>query len=501
MTSGATVPPLRDYQADLIAQAREALRGARRVCLQLPTGGGKTVIGASIARASAAKAKRSLFLVHRDRLATQTVRTFDGFGIAPGVIAAGRSMADRLVQVGMVQTVARRLERLRPPDLIFIDEAHHAPAGSWAKILEAFPSAAVIGLTATPERLDGRGLDDSFDRLVCGPDVRTLIDRGYLADYAYLAPPQRIDLSGVRSRAGDFAVNELGLAMDKATITGDAVEHYARHLAGRPAIAFCVTLAHAAHVAEAFRSRGFRAASIDGSLPEADRERLMGDLAAGRLNVLTSCELISEGVDVPAVGGVILLRPTRSLAMFLQQVGRGLRPKPDGSSAVILDHVGNCHRHGMPDTARCWSLNGRPKRAQSPGVRQCSRCFKVFPPGGVICAEPDSECPLSGEAHGGGGRAAPDTVDGQLERLTQDVLAARRPDWAEGIDLLTARGAVFKRLVRLADTRAKLQQIADVRGYKPGWVHMVMVDREAGRPGRLPSALDETVAALNREVA
>ena len=461
---------LRPYQTQLVADMRAGLRGAPAILVVLPTGGGKTVIASFVAESSAGRGRRSLFLVHRQRLVTQTSLTFDQFGIRHGLISRGHSMTDDPVQIGMVQTVARRLNRVIPPDLIFVDEAHHTTAGSWRKVIDAFPDAARVGLTATPERLDGKGLNDCYSAIVEGPPMRELIQGGFLAPYEYLAPPQVVDLSAVHTRAGDFATDELAVAMDKAVITGDAAAHYGRYLNGRPAIAFCCTVAHAEHVASAFRAQGWRAASVDGRMPEADREERLNGLANGTLNVLTSCELISEGVDVPAVAGAILLRPTKSLTMFLQQVGRALRPKPDGGRAVILDHVGNCHRHGLPDAPRGWSLEGRKKRAAGPGVRTCETCFAVVAKGDPVECDADP-CPLQYEGGAGGGQTDPVEVDGELEAVA-DPLA-----WADGYDIRAARGRAWFELLELADTKEKLDMIARARGYKRGWVQHVLRER------------------------
>jgi DNA repair protein RadD len=331
-------------------------------------------------------------------------------------------------------------------------------------------------VTATPQRLDGKGLGTAFDVIVEGPQVRDLIGAGHLSRFDYLAPPSRADLSGVSTRMGDFDRAEAARIMDQAVITGDAVEHYARHLNGRPAIAFCISVEHAEHVAEMFRSRGWRAASVDGSMEPERRRGLIADLGRGRLNVLTSCELISEGVDVPVVAGALLLRPTKSLSMFLQQIGRCLRLKPDGSAAVILDHVGNVERHGLPDAPRAWSLAGRDKREGAPPNRTCGLCFKVVPIGCTPECDMGSDCGLAAE--GAGGRPELQQVDGELVRYSDPHA------WTGGIDMRTARGRDWFTLLERCDGHAeRFEQIAKARGYKRGWVKHAMSERKAGRTG------------------
>jgi superfamily II DNA or RNA helicase len=379
---------LRDYQADCIHDIREAYRAGRRSPLLVsPTGSGKTVMFAYIANGTSRKGNRVLILVHRQELVDQTVRTLHAFKVDHGVIAAGRS-PDRThaVQVGSVQTVVRRLDYFRP-DLIIIDEAHHGTAGSWRKVIDANPQARILGVTATPERLDGKGLKDVFDDLIRGPEVSWLIDNGHLCRPRYYAPPQAANLSALHMRGGDFAKEELAKAMDDRAITGDAVEHYARTCGGAPAVAFCVSVAHAQHVAEQFQSAGFRADVLDGTLDRDTRRDRVKALGDGRLNVLTSCEIINEGFDLPIVTAAILLRPTMSLGLHLQQIGRVLRPAPGKERSIILDHVGNLARHGFAEDERDWSLDGRKKKKRKAKdddeeitVRQCPHCFCAHAP-------------------------------------------------------------------------------------------------------------------------
>lgn len=460
------IPTLRPYQETAVAAIRAAFGGGRRrVLFVLPTGGGKTVIFSHIVAGAVGKGRRALIVAHRREIVRQISRSLGDLGVRHGMIAPGHTMTADPVQVGMIQTIARRLDEVTPPNLLIVDEAHHVVAGSWRKATVRFKpfGTKTLGVTATPERLDGRGLGEDFDVLVEGPQTHDLIALGNLASFTYLAPPAAADLTAVRTRMGDYAVDDLAKVMDRATVTGDAVGHYREHLAGRPAIAFCVTVDHARHVAEQFRSAGIRAACVDGSMEASARTRLIADLGCGSLDVLTSCELISEGVDVPVVAGAILLRPTKSLALFLQQIGRCLRPKPDGARAVILDHVGNVHRHGLPDAPRSWSLDSRKKRATpiSP-VRVCNVCFGTFAAG----MKPDCDVEVCGLAAGEGpGRAAPRQVDGMLAEVSD------RPAWAGGCSLTLARGAEWKALlVAAAGDEMRLREIAKARGFHHGWV-------------------------------
>lgn len=417
---------LRPYQERIIAEVRQVIsQGSRAPLIVSPTGSGKTVMFSHIADGAGRKQKRVWILVHRAELVDQTSRTMREIGIHHGVIAAGWPV-DPLphVQVVSVQTVVRRTGGLVPPDVIIVDECHHAAAGTWGKILQAFPKAIRLGFTATPERLDGKGLADAFDCLIRGPEVAWLIEQGFLTQPKYYAPPNQLNLDGLQVRAGDYARDETAAMMDKPSITGDAVAHYQRICPGVPAVAFCASVAHAEHVAQAFAAAGYRAATIDGTLDRQERRQRVRGLADGSLQILTSCEIISEGFDIPVVSAAILLRPTKSLGMHLQQVGRVLRIAPGKERAIILDHVGNCLRHGLAEEEREWSLEGRKKRKKkagedddAPPVRQCPKCYS--------CHVPAPICPECGHLYEVKKREL-EQKDGELVELNAAWMAKQR---------------------------------------------------------------------------
>lgn len=386
---------LRPYQEQGVAEIRlQYMQGRKSVLFVLPTGGGKTVCFCYIAEQASRKGNRICILVHRDELVDQTSRSLSDIGVRHGVIAAHRSMdLSCAVQVASVWTLARRLHRI-PPDffqLIIVDEAHHAVAGSWAKVIDHYRNARVLGVTATPERLDGKGLSGSFDEMVAGPDTAWLTAQGFLAPAKVFAPPGKIDTSKLRTRMGDFRMDDAERQLEEGGIMGDAVTHYRRHIFPGTAIAFCCSVAHAEAVAEAFAREGYRARSIDGTMDKAERRRLIRGLGTGEVQVLTSCMIISEGTDVPSVTGAILLRPTQSVSLYLQMVGRCLRPAPGKTHAVINDHVGNSHRHGLPTDPREWSLEGRQKREReaSAPIKVCPGCFACIPSAARTCPECD----------------------------------------------------------------------------------------------------------------
>jgi len=458
---------LRPYQVRAADAIRaEYVAGRRAVLLALPTGGGKTAIFCWIAEQVAAKQRRINILVHRQELLRQTSEHLDTLGVSHGIIAPGHTMTGDLVQVSSVQTLARRLRRVSEPDLLIIDEAHHAQAGTWRRIVDTWRACLILGVTATPCRLDGKGLGvgagGCFETLIEGPSVADLIEAGHLSQPIVYAPPTDINLVGLRTAGGDYLQRDLAVRVDTATITGCAVEHYGRICPGVPAIAFCASVRHAEHVAEQFAAAGWAAASLTGDHDDRTRKYRVAALGSGGLQVLTSCEIISEGTDIPVVTAAILLRPTQSLGLYLQQAGRCLRPHASKTNAIILDHAGNCYRHGLPDDSRSWGLAGIDKRRigaqkQSARIRQCERCYAVF---SILL----THCPQCGFAVAFASREIKQ-VDGTLQVVSAEALAKR-----------DARQEVGR-----ADSLDALEEIARRRGYKPGWAQIVWACRQRRR--------------------
>jgi superfamily II DNA or RNA helicase len=450
----------------MVDRTRAALRTSRTVLIQLPTGGGKTAISGFMSGSAAGKGHRVAFLCHRRELVRQTCETYDRVGIPYGIIAAGFTGDRRqAVQICSIPTLAKRLDLAGDFNVMIWDEAHHIAAGTWAEIMAAFPNAKHIGLTATPERLDGTGLGRWFETLVSGPSVSWLIEQGFLAPYRLYAPPSDLDLTGVKRRGGDFAKDEVSARIAKSSITGDAVDHYTRLAAGRRAIAFCASIKHSVSVAEKFQAAGYTALHIDGTTEAGERDAALRAFAAGRIQVLTSVDLVSEGLDIPAIEVAILLRPTQSLGLYLQQVGRSLRPAPGKSEALVLDHAGNALRHGLPDDEREWSLAGRVKRKAgagggetAPPARQCPACFAVHAPA--------ERCPRCGHEYPVLGRTI-EQLEGELLEIDRATLAAR--------------AASQQRIEQgKAQTLDDLVRLARLRGYRNahGWAQAVFKARQ-----------------------
>ena len=368
---------LRPYQTDIVEGCRAAFRaGSNSALVQLATGGGKTVLGSFMVHGSSRKGLVCWWLVHRRELLSQASRTFYSMGIEHGFIAGGRPTdATNRVQVGSVQTVARRLGDLPPPDLIVFDEAHHTGAAQWQQIYDRFPAARKIGLTATPWRLDGVGLGRWFETMIQGPTVADLIATGSLSPYRLFAPSS-VDTSAVSIAMGDFKRDQLAELMDKPSITGDAVQHYLRLARGKRAVAFAVSIEHSRHIAAQFQLAGIAAEHVDGTMATDQRDAAVQRFISGETLILSNAELFGEGFDVPAIEAAILLRPTKSLSLHLQQVGRALRPCDGKAEAIILDHAANSLTHGLPDDDREWLLEDRIRKrkgeASAVPVRQCS---------------------------------------------------------------------------------------------------------------------------------
>jgi DNA repair protein RadD len=374
---------LRPYQSKAVEEIRDQYRnGKKSTLLVLPTGGGKTIVFSYICKAAIDKNKKVLILVHRDSLFKQTSKTLQTFNVQHGLIGAGYSANyNYTCQVAKIGSLINRMQYFNP-DLIIVDEAHHAVSPTYKKIIQYYNKASILGVTATPCRTDGTGLGDVFNSIVIGSSIQELTDLGYLVRPRIFIPPNNLQLGRVKVTAGDYNKKELEQEINKSAITGNAVEHYRMLCDGVPAVVFCVSVKHSIDVANEFKSAGYSAESIDGSMQQKDIDRILSDLASSRLQIVTSCDLISEGTDIPAIGCAILLRPTKSESLYLQQVGRALRTCDGKDSCIILDHVNNVKDHGHPLADRDWSLDGKKKKKKKdsePDIKfkVCQKCYFV----------------------------------------------------------------------------------------------------------------------------
>ena len=383
---------LRDYQVEAITNVKKSfLNDAKSVLLTLPTGAGKTVIFSQITKLAKSKGSNVLILVHRKELIDQAGDKLTKANVKYGIIAAGHKPIDSNVQVASVQTLINRLNNLWIPSIIIIDEAHHAVASSWQKVFNHYKDTLKLGVTATPMRMTGAGLGEVFDDLIVGSTIPELVELGHLAKHEVYAPPNKLNLDKIRTIRGDFNKKEVEDELDKVDIVGDAVDNYRKLGQNKPAIAFCISVKHGQYVTNKFKQAGYTAELITGSMKSDDRKTLVDNFKTGKVQILVSIDVVSEGFDVENCSVAILLRPTQSEGLYIQQVGRVLRPEPN-KTAIVLDHVGNTKRHGFVDDIREFDLHQKAKSKRkgeiAPAVQTCEQCFAVF--------KPQPICPVCG---------------------------------------------------------------------------------------------------------
>jgi superfamily II DNA or RNA helicase len=400
----SSIVSLYDYQKGVLRNLRASLEESGSVVLQMPTGSGKTVTAAEFIRQESAKGP-VWFVCHRREIIRQVSRAFTSIGIRHDVIAPNPGKMDlgfgydptARVKIASVQTLSRRLDQYEAPRLVVWDECHHVAAGTWARMREQLSGARHVGLTATPERLDGKGLADWFSGLICGPSIKELVSTGRLSKIRMFAPSQP-DLTSARVSMGDYRKDDADALMNTPVLIGSAVEEYKRHANGTRAIVFATSVEASRNIAERFNEEGIRALHVDATTPLDERDAAIAGLSSGELKVLTNVEVFTEGVDVPRVETVILFRPTRSLTLYLQMVGRGMRVAEGKDTLTVLDHAGLVYEHGFPDAEWEWSLDGKAKqkrigapREAGERIRKCPSCSHVH--------EPASECPNCGHEY------------------------------------------------------------------------------------------------------
>ena len=384
---------LRDYQKQAINNIREKFsKGKKKVLLVAPTGSGKTVIASSMLEQAQQRGNFGLFVAHRRELVMQCSKKLADFEIKHGVIMAsksGNAFAD--IQVVSIQTFTSRVDNedfVKPnANFIIIDEAHRSTSSSFKKLIAEYPDAFVIGLTATPCRADGKGLGNIYQELIeCG-NIKDLTAQGYLVPTRIVAPTIP-DLQNIRIVAGDYEKKTLDNRMNTPKLVGDIVSHWIRYGESRPTVVFAVSIKHSKYITNIFRQNGIPAGHIDGEMPEIEREQQLEKLNKGEIKVLSNCMVLTEGWDQPKVSCVIIARPTKSYSLYLQMVGRSLRPAPNKKDTLIIDHSGCVYEHGFPDDVPQWELKTskekeRKKKEPQPIEKQpftCVQCDTVYKP-------------------------------------------------------------------------------------------------------------------------
>ena len=460
-------------QADLVGRVRTAMPRHKWVLLQAATGAGKTAMSLDMIAGAVRKGKRAIFTVPRRELLAQTIETVSRFDIPFGVISPDYPPNPFApIQIAMTPTLARRLDRVQAPDVIFVDEAHFGGAElerviDWAKAAGSFG----VGLSATPMKTNGKGMGDWWAHMECGLPVADLIERGRLSQYRYYGPSAP-DLSAVPTANGEYVGKHLSAFMEaEAAIIGDAVRTYRETASGKLCVVFATSRKHAGLIRQGFQSAGIAAQTIDGTMDKATRKALVMGFARREYTVLINVQLLTFGFDLSQAAGMDVriealsdMCPRKSLPMMMQVWGRALRAGPEPS--IMLDHVNNWREHGFPDSPREWKLTNSKTRGQqgdrNEPIRQCS----IADGGCGFVHRPAPVCPNCGFVYEVRSRMI-DEVDGELTEIDRE--AAER-----------ARIAARQEQGR-AETLADLIALAKRTGKNPRWAHHVWNARQRKR--------------------
>lgn len=435
---------LRPYQQDLFDKTTKAFKqGYRRVLVESPCGSGKTVLLTKMAAMAQENGKTVWFILPRQEIMEQTFETFERCGVPL-----------KTVHIGMIISMANHIDELPPPDFIIYDECHISVSNTYNKISNTFPKAFIVGATASPCRTDNRPLGDLYETIINGVTVRWLIDNHFLAPFDYYSVPLT-DLSSAESE-GDYDTQKASELLMTPAIYGDVINNWKKFAPDMQTVVYCCSVKHSRKTAEIFNDAGIKAIHFDGTTPKNERKRIVEDFRNGKYKVLVNCDLVSMGFDMPDIGCVMMLRPTGSASLYIQQSGRALRYKPN-KTAIIIDMVGNYTRFQLPDEPYEWSLSSPVKKRKEFNddgtltIRQCSNCFKCF--------RTAPKCPWCGFEYEVKGRELKQIKDVELKRIE----AIEREEQER--QRKAARMEVGK-----CRTIEELQKIAKERGYAQGWV-------------------------------
>ena len=409
---------------------------------------------AEIAKSATDKGNRVLFVVHRRELVEQIKQTFTKWGVDMN-----------LCQVGMVQTISNKVRngKIQTPKMILVDECHHAIAKTYQRIFSKFHSANVIGFTATPARLGRKQLDEVFDDLILGPEIDWLIKNHFLAPYKYYSTDNIFATSELKvSSTGDYSFSSMEAA-GKSIIYGNVVDNYRKFADGTKTIVYTYNVESSKQVANEFLKAGYTAEQVDGKTEDDIRQQAMENFRTGKTMILTNASIYGEGIDVPDCETVMMIRPTKSLSLFIQSAMRAMRYKA-GKTATIIDMVENWKEHQLPDTKRKWSITSKPENnVQAEDIIQCDNCLAI-----VNREECDSSkngkliCPECGEPiHNAHQNNGPEHADAEFIEITPEKITLN----FKAIN----KGGYWQEL-HAAKTRDDLVKIQQEHGYKPGWV-------------------------------
>ena len=429
---------LRPYQEQLIRSVfAHWAAGHKRVLMQSGTGTGKTVMFNHITNLAKNKGKRVLIIADRRELIQQAwTKLWEGFGIHSGIILSGTPPAYQLpVQIASIQTLNKRSF---PPDIdmVVIDECRGRVAPSYNPIFDYYKDCYFLGVDATPIRTNGKGFDHLYDKIVIGPSIKEMEAAGALVPAkSYINPVNQQALSKLRLTAGDYNEKDLARMMMDGSLTADMVASKTKWAPGFPTLAFAVNIEHSKAIVDRYRSAGIKAEHVDGSFSIADRERIFRDFKTGKIELLSNVGIATYGFDMPEILAVQLARPTKSLSLFLQMVGRGTRPNQDKAHYVLLDHANCIFEHGQPNADRNWTLYGSEvKKKKTPKQFKDKRTGQLITPDTVL----------------------PEYLDGaELEEL--------RPEELQFIQACKQIDGIIEKQQR--------------NGYKPMWVYFQYVEK------------------------
>nr|DAE44617.1 MAG TPA: Type I site specific restriction modification protein [Caudoviricetes sp.] len=425
---------LRDYQQKVYYELRKALKTNHNVLVQMPCRSGKSFIMYKICEDAQKKESNVLILSHRNLLNKQT----------------GDLIKLNNVRIENVSTEVRHLGENGYPAIILVDEAHLSATETYTKIFDYYNESILIGFTATPCRLDGKPLGNIYDCIVKGPTVTELIDKGNISQFDYYAPKVNLNMQDVKVGNGDYNLTDLEEVMLDSKIYGDIISNYEKLAKGKQAVAYCVTINHANKICELFNNAGYSCKCIHSQMSMKARQEIMDEFKQKKITIISSVNTISEGITLPTCEVCLMLRPTQSTALFVQQSMRALTPQ-EGKKAIIIDYVGNCYRHGLPTDEQEYSLKEKTKCRNSNGepdvlCRRCSNCFLVYP-------GKDSICPYCGFNNGKTKKEIIEEKQAELEKITEIQRKEKRMEVGMQRDF---RG---------------LAEIAKERNYSPGWCY------------------------------
>ena len=437
---------LRPYQQCLYDKTVGAFKqGYRKVLVESPCGSGKTILLTKMAAMAQENGKTVWFILPRQEIMEQTFETFKRCGVPLNT-----------VHIGMIITMANHINELPKPDLIIYDECHISVSNTYNKISNTFKNAFIVGATASPCRTDNRPLGDLYETIVHGVTVRWLIDNHYLAPFDYYSVPLT-DLTDAETE-GEYDTTKASALLMTSAIYGDVIKSWHKFAEGMQTVVYCCSVFHSQKTAEIFNSAGISAMHFDGKTSKAERKRIVDDFRDGKFKVLVNCDLISMGFDMPDIGCVVMLRPTQSASLYIQQSGRALRYKPN-KTAVIIDMVGNYNRFQLPDEPYEWSLTQSVEKRKAfnedgtLNIRQCENCFRCFQ---------GNKCPYCGAEHIPKGRELKQIQEVELKKIE----AVQKEEQEK-------QKKIARMEVGQCRTLADLQKIAKERGYKSGWVYQM----------------------------